>query len=121
MVRVELDDGGRGRGAHPRLALRVEDGHAGCGGAPEQRQQQLFSSIPGISFPKLDKNARKTVKNTVGAEFFSICGSGHKNIFEGKVAVPSIGKYDEKDKQNWVKTTANYLISKAFEMAFSLP
>ena len=31
------------------------------------------------------------------------------------------GQYSESDKKGWIKTTRNYLVSKAFEMAMFLP
>ena len=37
-------------------------------------------------------------------------------MFEDKVAVSATGQYQEAGKQEWVETTRNYLVSKAFEM-----
>ena len=53
---------------------------------------------------------------------FSMSGEhGKKPIFEDKVAISSNMQYSESGKRSWLKTTRNYLISKAFEMHKLLP
>ena len=42
-------------------------------------------------------------------------------MFEDKVAVSSADQYSNSDSQGWIRTTANYLVSKAHEMALFLP
>ena len=62
-------------------------------------------------------NASK--RREVGAQLFNL--GERRALSEDKVAVSSTGKYDDNDKQGWVKTTGNYLVSKAFEMAMFIP
>ena len=67
--------------------------------------------------PTFDPRARRAV----GAQFYSIGATDRKSVFEDKVAISPVGQYNEGQKQEWVKTTSNYLVSKAFEMAAFLP
>ena len=69
----------------------------------------------GVSFPVFDVRKRREVR----AEFFAV--GDRKPAFEDKVAVSATGQYNEADRQAWVKTTSNYFVSKAFEMASFLP
>ena len=64
----------------------------------------------GISFPQFDNaKVRMVVYHHVGGE--------RKSLFEDKVAVSATGQYQESSKQEWVETTRNYLVSKAFAMS----
>ena len=47
---------------------------------------------------------------------FHHVGGDRKTLFEDKVAVSATGQYQDSTKQEWVETTRNYLVSKAFEM-----
>ena len=47
--------------------------------------------------------------------------AGGKSLFEDKVAISSDMKYTDDNKREWLKTIANYLISKAYEMKYFLP
>ena len=71
----------------------------------------LVEQGDGIKYPQFHGHLRK--ENT--AAFYNI--GENKSVFEDKVAVSPVGQYTEADKQGWVRTTANYLVSKAFEMA----
>ena len=69
----------------------------------------------GAQYPKFQAQMRKEAK----VAFFAI--GERKSVFEDKVAVSPTGQYTENDSQGWIRTTSNYLVSKAFEMAAFLP
>ena len=76
------------------------------------------SAAQSDGHPKFNRNSKKDV----GTELFLLCGGGdRRSLFDDKVAVSSIGQYSEQDKRGWIRTTHNYLVSKAFEMAVFLP
>ena len=70
---------------------------------------------PGMSqdeipqFPKFDAQQRSSAA-------FHHVGGDRKTLFEDKVAISPVGQYRDEQKHEWLESTRNYLISKAFEM-----
>ena len=54
------------------------------------------------------------------APTFNIVGD-KKSLFEDKIAISPAMLYSDENKREWLKTTRNYPISKAFEMKHFLP
>ena len=55
------------------------------------------------------------VNNRSGAVHHHV-GGDRKTLFEDKVAISVVGQYRDDQKHEWLESTRNYLISKAFEM-----
>ena len=94
-------------------------GSGGYGGAGAKRAAPsgwVFNDqSDGISYLVSQPHQRKEVN----IAFHNI---GEWNTaFEDKVAVSAMGQYSDTDSQGWIRTTSNYLASKAYEMAHFLP
>jgi hypothetical protein len=86
---------------------------------------QTYPNLSGQSqSPSFDQQADQgflqpgaTAQNTAGFQ----PRSDRRPIFDDKIASPDIMKYLDAKKSEWLKTTRNYLISRAIEMKHYLP
>ena len=69
------------------------------------------------NFPKFDRSF--STAPGLSAPVYNI--GDKRSLFEDKVAISSEMRYAEDSRRDWLKTTTNYLISKAYEMKYFLP
>jgi hypothetical protein len=79
-------------------------------------------ALPGgestARFPRFNRDSYASAP-AVAAPVYQIGST--KPLFDDKVAISQDMKYSEDNKREWMKTTTNYLISKAYEMKYFLP
>ena len=86
------------------------------GNAEEARRFQLqLSNGESLSQQRWVPLGSNWPSNRSGAVHHHV-GGDRKTLFEDKVAISPVGQYRDDQKHEWLESTRNYLISKAFEM-----